>query len=78
MEPVLENQTEIILDSIADGVFTVDADFKITSFNHAAETITGIDREEAVVRSTNPGKMEKLLVPANKGKFVESPASASA
>ena len=50
MEPVLENQTEIILDSIADGVFTVDADFKITSFNHAAEKITGIHREEAVGR----------------------------
>ncbi|MBW2207608.1 MAG: sigma 54-interacting transcriptional regulator, partial [Deltaproteobacteria bacterium] len=50
MEPVLENQTEIILDSIADGVFTVDADFKITSFNHAAEKITGIHRKEAVGR----------------------------
>ena len=50
MEPVLENQTEIILDSIADGVFTVDADFKITSFNHGAEKITGIHREEAVGR----------------------------
>ncbi len=50
MEHVLENQTEIILDSIADGVFTVDADFKITSFNHAAEKITGIHRQEAVGR----------------------------
>lgn len=50
MEPTPENQTEIILDSIADGVFTVDADFKITSFNHAAETITGIHRDEAVGR----------------------------
>ena len=39
--------TEIILDSIADGVFTVDADWKITSFNKAAEIITGISREEA-------------------------------
>jgi twitching motility protein PilT len=37
-----------------------------------------IDREEAVVRSTNPGKMDKLLIPANKGKFVQSPAGASA
>ncbi len=37
-----------------------------------------VDREEAVIRSTNPGKMEKLLVPSNKGQFVQSPAGASA
>ena len=36
-----------ILDSIADGVFTVDRDWKITYFNRAAEEITGISREEA-------------------------------
>jgi len=45
-----EDQTHIILDSIADGVFTVDADWKITSFNRAAERITGIKRDEAVNR----------------------------
>ncbi|MFC1883785.1 sigma-54 interaction domain-containing protein [Thermodesulfobacteriota bacterium] len=45
-----ENQTEIILDSIADGVFTVDKQWRITSFNRAAEKITGIGREEAVGR----------------------------
>jgi PAS domain S-box-containing protein len=39
-----------ILDSIADGVFTVDSDFKITSFNRAAEEITGYDRTEAIGR----------------------------
>ncbi|MDD4241610.1 MAG: sigma 54-interacting transcriptional regulator [Smithellaceae bacterium] len=38
----------IILDSIADGVFTVDRDWRITSFNRAAETITGVLRGEAV------------------------------
>ena len=38
----------IILDSISDGVFTVDGDWKITSFNAAAEEITGIAREEAM------------------------------
>ncbi len=37
-----------ILDSIADGVFTIDMDWKITSFNTAAERITGVGREEAV------------------------------
>jgi PAS domain S-box-containing protein len=37
-----------ILDSIADGVFTVDRDWRITSFNRAAEQITGYSREEAI------------------------------
>jgi len=46
----IKNQTKIILDSIADGVFTVDSDWKITSFNRAAEKITGIKNEEAVGR----------------------------
>ncbi|HED00025.1 MAG TPA: PAS domain-containing protein [Proteobacteria bacterium] len=41
---------EIILDSIADGVFTVDLEWKITSFNCAAEKITGIPREGALGR----------------------------
>lgn len=40
--------TNIILDSIADGVFTVDCDFRITSFNKAAEKITGVSREDAL------------------------------
>ena len=39
---------QAILDSIADGVFTVDLDWRITSFNKAAEEITGIGREEAI------------------------------
>ena len=50
MNPSLENQTRIILDSIADGVFTVDPDQKITSFNKAAVEITGIKQEEALGR----------------------------
>jgi PAS domain S-box-containing protein len=41
---------EVILDSIADGVFTVDEDWNITSFNQAAEEITGISRDEAIGR----------------------------
>ena len=43
-----EQAREIILDSIADGVFTVDGDWNITSFNRAAEQITGISRDQAV------------------------------
>jgi PAS domain S-box-containing protein len=39
---------DIILDSIADGVFTVDRGWKITMFNKAAEKMTGISREEAI------------------------------
>jgi PAS domain S-box-containing protein len=42
------NATDIILDSIADGVFTVDRNWQVTSFNRAAEEITGISREEAI------------------------------
>jgi PAS domain S-box-containing protein len=44
------NSTEAILESISDGVFTVDPEWRITSFNRAAEEITGIRREEAIGR----------------------------
>lgn len=44
------NTTDIILDSINEGVFTVDADWRITSFNAAAEKITGVARHEAIGR----------------------------
>ncbi|MBN1341350.1 MAG: sigma 54-interacting transcriptional regulator [Phycisphaerae bacterium] len=40
----------IILDSIADGVFTVDEHWRITSFNRAAEETTGVSRDEAIGR----------------------------
>jgi len=40
----------IILDSIADGVFTVDLNWLVTSFNKSAEEITGISRNDAVGR----------------------------
>jgi PAS domain S-box-containing protein len=40
----------VILDSIADGVFTVDLDWRVTSFNRAAEEITGILAAEALGR----------------------------
>ncbi|RJP73762.1 MAG: PAS domain-containing protein [Candidatus Zixiibacteriota bacterium] len=38
----------VILDSIADGVFTVNADRQITSFNRAAERITGVPASRAL------------------------------
>lgn len=42
--------TSIIMESIADGVFTVDREWRITSFNRAAEEITGFPREQAIGR----------------------------
>lgn len=42
--------TEMILDSVADGVFTVNRDFRITSFNRAAEQLTGVKRADALGR----------------------------
>lgn len=48
--PGFSPQTEIILNSIADGVFTVDLDWRVTSFNRAAEEITGIPAAEALGR----------------------------
>lgn len=40
--------TEAILESISDGVFTVDNQWRITFFNRAAEEITGTSRKEAI------------------------------
>jgi len=44
------NMNELILGSIADGVFTVDSNFKITTFNKAAEALTGWKAQEATGR----------------------------
>ena len=41
-------ERDVILDSITEGVFTVGPDWRITSFNRAAERITGIPREDAI------------------------------
>ncbi|MDH4317538.1 MAG: sigma 54-interacting transcriptional regulator [Desulfobulbaceae bacterium] len=43
-------QAEIVLNSVADGVLTVDKNFIITSFNTAAERITGYGRHEVLGR----------------------------
>ena len=39
---------QTILSCVADGVFTVDGDFHITSFNRAAERITGVPASQAI------------------------------
>jgi len=49
MTVALQKQTrDVILDSIVDGVFTVDGSWRITSFNRAAERITGVSSDEAI------------------------------
>ncbi|HBN21748.1 MAG TPA: hypothetical protein DD412_00725 [Holosporales bacterium] len=42
--------SDYILDSIGDGAFTVDEDWNITSFNRAAEKISGFSKDEAIGR----------------------------
>ena len=46
--PADERLFRVILESVSDGVFTVDHGWRITSFNRAAERITGVPREEAI------------------------------
>jgi len=41
---------EAIMDSLADGVFTVDRDWTVTFFNRAASAITGVPAQEALGR----------------------------
>lgn len=49
LEPSTVSQREAaILDSVNEGVFTVDENWKITAFNAAAERITQISREAAI------------------------------
>lgn len=45
-----DSAQKVILESISDGVFTVDHNWRIMSFNRAAEEITGIPRQEAIGR----------------------------
>jgi len=50
ISPPILASTEAILESISDGVFTVDLEWRVTSFNRAAEEITGVSRKEAIGR----------------------------
>lgn len=47
MQSILKN-FQIILESIEDGVFTVNQEWRIMSFNRAAEKITGFTRKQAI------------------------------
>ena len=44
------NRLDSVFNNINEGIFTIDLDKKITSFNDAAETITGYKRDEAIGR----------------------------
>ncbi|MBI5186228.1 MAG: sigma 54-interacting transcriptional regulator [Nitrospinae bacterium] len=44
------DEYQTIMNSVADGVFTVDLRWRITSWNRAAERITGFSKEEALGR----------------------------
>jgi PAS domain S-box-containing protein len=48
MSKQAEERRDVILDSINEGVFTVDQDWRIMSFNRAAEKITGVKRMDAI------------------------------
>ncbi|OGU37180.1 MAG: sigma-54-dependent Fis family transcriptional regulator [Ignavibacteria bacterium RIFOXYB2_FULL_35_12] len=43
-----DSRTDVILNSIAEGVITVDKEFKITFINEAAEKITGFKKDEVI------------------------------
>ncbi len=47
MQSILKN-FQIILESIEEGVFTVSQEWRIMSFNRAAEKITGFNRKQAI------------------------------
>ena len=48
--PLSESHSNVILDNIVEGVFTVDNNLTITYFNHAAEKITGVSKDKAIGR----------------------------
>lgn len=50
-DKTLAEQYQKILDTITDGVYSVDLDWRVTYFNRAAEKITGIPKIEAIGRA---------------------------
>jgi len=47
-EPAGQSYAQYIIDSMGDGVFTVDRNWKITSFNRAAQRITGWTADQVI------------------------------
>jgi PAS domain S-box-containing protein len=50
LDKELDHKINVILDNLDEGVFIIDNEWKIKSFNQAAEKITGIATEEAIGR----------------------------
>lgn len=48
MKLIDENLTKVILDSLGEGLFTVDQDFRINSINRAAEEILGLHKSAVI------------------------------
>jgi len=60
-------QQDLILKSVADGVFTVDHDMRITAFNRGAERITGWTADEVIGKpcsEVRPAFWPKAFPPA--------------
>jgi PAS domain S-box-containing protein len=49
-DEAMESRERVILDSINEGVFTVDLNWRVNCFNRAAQRITGVSRQEAFGR----------------------------
>ena len=60
--PFDKSLTNDILDSLGEGLFTVDKNFKINFFNRAAEKITGYQREEVLGKYCKQIFRSKLCV----------------
>ncbi|MBD3224915.1 MAG: PAS domain-containing protein [Caldithrix sp.] len=48
MNHIEDKLPDVILDSLGEGLFTVDKDFRINSFNRAAEDILGIKKQDVI------------------------------
>jgi PAS domain S-box-containing protein len=48
--PITPARFETVINSISDGVFAVDGEWRLTCFNSAAERTTGVRREDALGR----------------------------
>ena len=67
-------EQNVILDSISEGVFTVDLNWRITSFNRAAEEITGIQREKAIgqrCRDILRAELKRFVIPVRLKSFAK-------
>jgi PAS domain S-box-containing protein len=66
-EPSYEARLEAVLESVSDGFYAVDADWKLVVFNRAAELYFGVTRDRVLGRSLqdlNPPNRESQFWPA--------------